>query len=318
MKVFGAMAAVAILTAASAMAQFAGAPPPTQPSVQDHSTSDRERLETAAKKRVKAAPTHEQILHDAVALVKSINLTCEVTDASLIAEGTTTVNGKPVHVRTFETACSNGLGYFLIEQPPEATYGFTCFGADATHAADIAAKRDPQPACSLAANADVKKAAANVLGRLGRQCQVTGLRLIGRDTKANAELSEIACTGGNGFVISSPIPGATQAVSALSCPDSYRSGIACRLSSNGAPLVTMETFKQALTQHKIACTVENARSIGRQNSSKRHVVEFKCPEQPNGLVAFIALEDATAPFEVMDCPTAGNKAHIICTLTQIH
>lgn len=320
MKVFGAVAAMAILTATSAAAQYAGAPPTPPQTVQNHNEPnlDQERLKSDALKRVKAAPSHEQILHDAVVLVKSINLNCEVTDASLLNDGTATVNGKPLHVRTFETACSNGLGYFLIEQPPEATYGFTCLAADAAHTADIAAKRDPQPACSLAANADVKKTAANVLGRLGQQCQVTGLRLIGRDTKANAELSEIACTGGNGFVISSPMPGATQAVSALSCPDSYRSGIPCRLSSNGAPLVTMETFKQALAQHKVACTVENARSVGRQNSSKRHVVEFKCPEQPNGLVAFIALEDATAPFEVMDCPTAGNKAHIICTLTQIH
>ncbi len=318
MRMFGAIAAIVVLSATGAAAQFLGTPPPTQPSVQDHNITDQERPESKTQKRVKAAPSHEQILHDAAALVKSINLTCDVADAGLLNEGTATVNGKSVHVRTFETACSNGLGYFLVEQAPEKSYGFTCFNADVTHAADVAAGRDPQPACSLAANADVKKAAANVLERLGQHCQVTGLKLIGRDTKANTELNEIACTGGSGYVIASPLPGTTQAVSALSCPDSYRSGVPCRLSSNGAPLVTMETFKQALVQHKVACTVENARSIGRQNSSKRHVVEFKCPEQPNGLVAFIPLEDAAAPFEVMDCATAGIKAHIICTLTQIH
>ena len=127
-----------------------------------------------------------------------------------------------------------------------------------------------------------------------------------------------ACSGGTGFVIASPLPGATQTVSALSCPDSYRRNIPCKLSSNGAPILTLDTFKEVLAQHKVACTAEAVRSIGRQNVSKRHVVEFKCPEQPGGLVAFIPLEDATAPFETMDCATAGTKQHVICTLTQVH
>lgn len=272
---------------------------------------------TKAPGKKSKAPSKEDILRDATALTKASVPSCEVTDATLIADGTATINGKPVHVRTFETACASGLGYFLVDQAAEPTSGFTCFSAEVTHTADVAAGREPQPACALAANADTKKAATAVLSRLGHQCQVTNLRVIGLDTKANTELAEVACSGGTGYVIASPMPGASQALSALSCPDSYRRGVACRMSNNGAPLVTLETFKQALVQHKVACTVQNARSIGRQNASKRHVVEFKCPEQPNGLVAFIPLEDGAGPFETMDCPTAGHKAHVICTLTQI-
>lgn len=264
------------------------------------------------------APSPEQVLSDAAALTKSIALSCTVSDAKLLADGKADINGKSVHVRSYEAACSNGLGYFLVDQAPEPAIALTCFGADATHAADVAAGREPQPTCSLAANADVKKSAGTVLSHLGQQCTVTALRSIGQDTKANTELTEVACSGGTGFVIASPLPGATKAVSALSCPDSYRHGIACKLSSNGAPLVTMETFKQALKQHAVACTVQDQRLIGRQNVSKRHVVEFKCAERPDGLVAFIPLEDSTAPFEAMSCTDAGFKQHIICSLTQIH
>lgn len=285
MKVFG-VAALVLLTSASA---FAG----------------------------KSAPSHEQIMSDAAALTKTLNLSCAVADAALLADGTAQVNGKDVHVRTYEAACASGLGYFLVDQGSEQSFGFSCFSAEATRAADIAAKREPQPACSLAANADTKRAASTVLSKLGQQCNVTALNPIGRDSKANTELTEAACSGGTGYVISSPLPGTSQSLSALSCPDSYKRGVACKLSSNGAPLVTMETFKQALAQHGIACTVQNSKLIGKQNASKRHVVEFQCAEKPDGLVAFIPLEDATAPFEAMSCTEAGFKAHVICSLTQV-
>jgi hypothetical protein len=82
--------------------------------------------------------------------------------------------------------------------------------------------------------------------------------------------------------------------------------------------LTLDTFKEVLAQHKVACTVQEVRSIGRENVKKRHVVEFKCPEQPGGLVAFIPLEETSAPFETMDCASAGSKAHVICTLNQVH
>jgi hypothetical protein len=310
-----AAALAGIALAGTALAQMAGPPSSFTPPPQQQQTAPQPDLSKQLAQG-KKAPSKADILRDATTLARTATPSCEVADAALLADGIATINGKQVHVRTFETACSSGIGYFLIDQPPDPVAGFTCFAADATHTADVAAGREPQPACVLGANADVKRAASAVLSRLGQLCQATQLRLIGRDTRMNTELTEVACSGGTGYVIASPLPGATVSVSALSCPDSYRRGVACKLSDNGAPLITMETFKQALVQHKVACTVADARSIGRQNASKRHVVEFKCPEQPGGLVAFIPLEDATAPFEVMNCAEAGHKAHVICTLTK--
>jgi len=314
------VAAIAILTATSAAAQYSQSAPLPPQTGQNRSDNqrDQDRLKAETSKRQPAAPSREQVLHDTAALTKSLNLSCEVADAKLLAQGTASVNGKQVQVHTYETACSNGVGYFLVDQSPEPSFGFSCFSADSTRTADLAAGREPQPACTLPANEDAKRAAGIVLGKLGQTCAVTALRSIGRDTKANTELTEAACTGGSGFVIASPLPGATQAVSAQNCPDSYRRGIACKLSSNGAPMITMDTFKQALTQHGVVCTVQDTKLIGKQNASKRHVVEFKCAEKPDGLVAFIPLEDATAPFEAMSCSEAGFKAHVICSLTQIH
>lgn len=260
-------------------------------------------------------PSKEQILQDAAAATKAASLTCSPVDAALVNQGTATINGKAVQIRTFETACSNGIGYFIVEQAPEPTIAISCFSAEVNYAADIAAKREPQPRCSLPANADTKASAANALKGLGQVCSATAVRVIGIDTNANSEVTEVACSGGTGFVLSIPQTGKIPtALTALSCPDSYRRGVACRLSSNGAPIITLETFKQALVQHKVACTPQAVRLIGRENKQGRHVVEFKCPEQPDGLVAFIPIEQPSAPFETMDCATAGSRVRVICTM----
>jgi len=77
---------------------------------------------------------------------------------------------------------------------------------------------------------------------------------------------------------------------------------------------TLDDFKAALVQHGIACTPSNIRVIGKENVRKRHVVEFLCPEQPTGLVAFIPLGTNANKFETLDCPTAA-KSGVVCKLT---
>lgn len=262
------------------------------------------------------APSKADVLRDAATLVKSIQLPCDVSDAALLNEGTATVNGKNVHVRTFEAACGNGMGYFLVEQPPEQATGFSCFSAEHTREADKAQGREPGPACALPANADIKSMAASILSKLGMPCQVTNARSIGQEVGKNTELTEAACAGGTGYVISSALPGSITPPSAQTCVDAYKRGLSCKMSSTGAPALTTQTFKDALAQHSISCNAENLRLVGKETVKQRHVVEFKCPQQqPNGLVAFIPLEGNAAPFETMDCGLAASRYHIICTLT---
>jgi hypothetical protein len=47
---------------------------------------------------------------------------------------------------------------------------------------------------------------------------------------------------------------------------------------------------------------------------QRYVVEVQCPQQPQGLVAFIPLQDAPKPFETIDCSAAAARS-IQCKLT---
>jgi len=251
---------------------------------------------------------------DATALVKSLQLSCDVTNAVLVTEGPTTVDGATVNTRTFEVSCNNGMGYYLVSLLSGKPYGFTCFSADATRAADVAAGRKPSIVCELPANRDMKAMASTILSSSGHSCPVHDYRWIGQSAKSNTDYTEVACSD-RGYIVASPLPGSTAMLKVVACHDAYLQGIPCKLSDNGAQVVTLQTFIDALAQHGILCTASNVRSAGLESIKKRHVVEFLCPEQPNGLVAFIPLEGNTAPFETIDCAVAAKRG-IKCALTK--
>ena len=251
---------------------------------------------------------------DAITVIQSAGMSCDVAKAVLVSEGPTTVDGAAVNTKTYEVSCSNGMGYFLVSQEPGKPYGFTCFGAGATRDSDVAAGRKPGAVCGLPENQDLKALAANVLARAGRGCAVRDFRWIGQSAKSNTDYTEVACSD-IGYIVASPLPGSTAKPVVVTCRDSYLQGIPCKLSDNGAQVITLQTFKDALAQHGVPCTASNVRSVGLESVKKRHVVEFLCPEQPKGLVAFIPLEGNTAPFEMVDCAAAAKRG-IKCALTK--
>ncbi|MGA7674963.1 MAG: hypothetical protein WCA78_07940 [Rhizomicrobium sp.] len=260
-------------------------------------------------------PDHATIMSNVQALVQSLPLSCTVTDADLIAEGPATVDGNTVNTNTYEVACGNGTGYFLVSLDSGNPYGFSCFVAEATRVADIAAGRAPGAVCSLPANADMKAMATSIINRAGTNCTVRDLKRIGQSTKSNTEYNEVACNDGKGYVLATALPGSTLPVIVASCHNSALQGIPCKLSDNGILIARAQDFKNALAQHNIPCDATDMRSIGQESLKKRHVVEFLCPQQqPKGLVAFIPLDGNTAPFETIDCAGAAKRG-VVCKLT---
>ena len=251
----------------------------------------------------------QQALQDVTTLLQSANLSCTPIDARGAAEGPATINGQTVQTKTYEVACSNGMGYFVTSQAPVAPSGFSCFAAEAAHASDATT-----PVCSLPANADTKTMASAVLGHLGTTCQAKAVRWMGQSAKAHTEFTEVACSDGTGYVLTSATLGSSAAPAAQSCADAQKRGIMCKLTNSGPPPITIQTFKDALAQHNVSCDATNVRVIGQETVQKRHVVEFQCSQHPKGLVAFIPLEGNTAPFQTMDCAAAA-KRHIMCKLT---
>lgn len=251
---------------------------------------------------------------DAKALTATIQFPCEVTDAALLLEGSESVNGSAVKTRTFEAACANGLGYFLVAHGKDVlSAGMTCFAAKTTHDADVKEHRSPNLTCNLLENKDAKTMAANILLRGGKSCQVRDTRWIGLNVKGNTDYMEIACNDGNGFIVASPLPGSTLKPQIVNCREAALQGIPCKLTDTGK-VITTQTFKDALAQHQVACDASDVRVIGKETVAKRHVVEFACKQPPEGLVAFIPLDDSTAPFEAVDCASAAKRG-LVCKLT---
>lgn len=253
----------------------------------------------------------------ATALVKALPLSCEVTDAVLAAEGPVKgADGKDVDTKTYEVACANGMGYFLISQEPGKPYGFSCFAADATRDADVAAGRQPGAVCGLGANHDSKNAAMNLLMRAGINCLVSKTRNVGVSSKANLEYNEVACSDGKGYMLITAVPGSIAPVRTTTCHDAAQVGLLCKLTDSGVPLVTKQTLIDALAAHNVPCAVktDKMRVVGQETAKKRYVVEFLCPEQPKGLIAFIPLTGSTAPFEALDCKAAAKRS-ASCRLT---
>jgi hypothetical protein len=98
-------------------------------------------------------------------------------------------------------------------------------------------------------------------------------------------------------------------VSTLACTEAAKRGIFCTMSPTAQPAFTLQTFREELTRHKLVCSAgdDAIRHIGQETTVKRHVVEFKCAEFPNGIVAYIPLSDSKAPFEVVDCAAAAKR-----------
>ena len=235
---------------------------------------------------------------------------CVVGEALLATTGkNTAADGKDVDVKTYEVTCKSGMGYFLVSQEPGKPYAISCFAADATHAADVAAGRKPGAVCKLPKNEDVNAMASNLMASAGTMCTVAGHRWVGQNAANHLEFEEVACADKSGYVLTVSLEGHTTPVHISTCHDSAMRGIPCKMSDNGVAAITPQTFKDALQQRGITCTTgdKDVRVIGRENAQKRYVVEFKCAERPKGLVAYIPLEDAKAPFEAIDCATAAKR-----------
>jgi hypothetical protein len=253
----------------------------------------------------------------ATELVTTFQLPCDVTSAQLRLEGSEKIDGISVKSQTYETACNNGLGYLLVGRgQPGRPYGITCFAADATREADLKAHKQPDIFCTLPENQDVKATAANILLRKGKSCVVRAVRWVGVSPTSNTDYTEIACNDGNGYVLASPMPGSKVIPQLVKCHDAAVQGIICKMSDNGVKIVTVQTFKDALTQHHVACDASGVRVIGKETVTKRHVVEFLCKEHPEGLIAYIPLDDNPTPFETMDCATAAKRG-LACNLTPV-
>jgi hypothetical protein len=244
-------------------------------------------------------------------LAKSLQISCEVSDAQLVVAGTRkpASGGKAVETRVYEAACSGGMGYLLETQGAEKPMAISCLSAEETRAADVAKGKEPGFFCKLPGNKDVYAMVASMItAGAGAPCAVSTLQLFGRSESTQSEYTEVVCKEGGGFLLRTALPGSQAKTVVTSCTGAAKQGIKCRLTDAG-PVetpVTLDTFKGALAQHGVSCNIGQIRMIGQEDHLKRYVVEYRCAGQPS-VVAFIPLQGNTNPYETMDCNEAASR-----------
>jgi hypothetical protein len=247
-------------------------------------------------------------------LIEELSLPCELADAERAGGGKVHVDGRTVDVKVYEVACRSGTGYFLVSQPPQKSLAISCFAAEAARAADLARGVTPDEfSCELSGYTNVKTMAGTVLKGAGTACDVSDYRWLGVGSANGTEYSEVSCTDGQGYVLEVPKTGLTAQVAIVGCQEAVKQGIKCKLTAVTMP-VTLQTFRDAIRDHAVDCEPAQIRYIGRESQGRRYVVELQCPQQPQGLVAFIPLQGNPKPFETLDCAAAAARA-VQCTLT---
>ncbi len=264
-----------------------------------HLASDRD----PAKLRAEA-------MEQSAKLASAMQLPCDIADAAPVGRGKATVDGKKVDVSIFEVACRNGLGFLLVARGQEPPYATSCFSADRTHAALVAAGRKSDMYCQLPASKDIAAMATGLMSAANIPCTVTKAEWFGRNAGAHTEFTEVVCDDARGFLLQTAQAGATGPPSAMSCHDAAQQRIKCRL-TDGGPLakpITADTFKEFLAEQDPQCHVDRLRIIAQEAKHDRYLVEVECSAHPGGLVALIPLNGNTSPFESMDCATAARRS----------
>jgi len=279
----------------------------------DHQQTGAEELSGDAK----AARASAQ--KQAEPLLKSLQISCTVSNARLVVSGTrqSKPGAREVEAKVYEVACSEGMGYLLQTQGTDQPLVNSCLKAEEARAADVAKGKTPSFFCTLAENRDVYALVSSLIKRgAGAVCTVDTLQWFGRSASTQTDYSEIRCKEGQGFLLQTPQTGSSAPITAMSCTDAAKRGIKCHL-SDGGPVeepITLETLRAALAQHGVSCQIDQIQLVGQEEQRKRYVVEYRCADAAAGMVAFIPLRDNTNAYEAMDCATAV-RSGVVCSFT---
>jgi hypothetical protein len=284
---------------------------------------------------IKNKPSKEELTLRANELISVLHLACVLKNVDLAGELTQTIDGKLFRNSLYEISCEDGIGYFLNSQDrikkegakpdrPKAdtSYAISCMSADKLHDDDIKqGKTASEFYCHLSDNGggDMRAVGQALLTKAGVTCNVTQFKWFGARQDSKTEISEAECDNGQGYLLETALPGNKYQIKATSCADAIRNGLECKMTKVAKP-VTLATFKEYLEKSSISCKIKDYDQIallGKENTKQRYVVEFKCTEQPKGLVAFIPLDGNQNPFETVDCERI-KQFGIACKLTLIH
>ncbi len=167
-------------------------------------------------------------------------------------------------------------------------------------------------ACTLTTKAQINAQMAPLAAKADPKCQVSGSRFVGVGKETQATYYEFGCSNSVGFMVEVKADGSYSRV----VPCSAAAGLGgCTLTAAGTIAAGANaTYTALLKTAGKTCNVSDYNVVGSQDATHRDYVEFKCPEQPWGLIGFVPQPGTQSDVNVTDCFT-DQVRHKSCTLT---
>jgi hypothetical protein len=172
--------------------------PPTDRTTREIDELQRGRTRAITDSRIRresgtpATAAEAQAIAAAQAIATSANVSCEVTEATLLGQTRTRDRA-----RSYEAACAAGPGYILIATtPPQAIDCVLLAGqAEIDRARDPAAEIDTQ--CVIPQNTDVLRVLSAYAAEAGIACTVDQGASVGK--AGDNVIYEVGCNGADGY-----------------------------------------------------------------------------------------------------------------------
>lgn len=237
-------------------------------------------------------------------LVKKAGIACRVTDAAdLGLAPLMDSSGQSVgHVRLYEAACAEGLGYFVMTEGAKPPETFDC----------IAASQSGKLACMLPENSHPPQGLDHFLAAAGKDCHALRARWIGASDQSKVQQYEVACKEGGGYILDTPLPDGTgPAPVAFDCLQAL---------ANTRCLFTPHVESVAMLAHRIGsaigddCRVGDGRYVGYIAGQNEDLYEVSCQAGHDGLLVEVSANEKT--LRATPCRQV-KLAGVACTLKSV-
>jgi hypothetical protein len=211
---------------------------------------------------------------------------CSLNNARLIGS-----TSKEPLIDRYEVGCAAGAGG-LIDYPQLGTTGAPNFNS-------CLAMVDTKQACAFTTAEQMVDSVKPLAAAADKNCQVNNVRLAGMTTQNDGYFYEFGCANQPGFMVQTKLDNTF--VRSVTCLQAAGLG-GCKFTDTAAASSDAKNdYTKALKAMGVTCTVSDFNLIGTQANTKRDYVEFKCPEQPWGVIGFVPQPGGTIAGSVADC-----------------
>ena len=154
-------------------------------------------------------------------------------------------------------------------------------------------------ACEFTTKEQMTAVLKPIAAAADKDCQVNNARFVGVNKENDGMFYEFGCANKPGFIALTKMDNTFE----RNIPCASAAGLGgCTFTDAGVAAADAKgTYSALLAKGGFPCTVEDYSVVGTQEQTKRDYIEFKCKEQPWGLIGFVPQPGSTATLRVNDC-----------------